>query len=196
MRLLIYKYLYRLLSWMSNRINNKRINKYKVFIGSTLLLLTSSCQLPKKNTSTLQTTDITESDISNDDNMTVMCYESVTCYVTAITSSDESDVLLVAEQMPVFANGDVLKYIQTNIKYPPEAKKKKIQGRVIIQFIVEEDGSITNPKVVRSIDASIDSAAMEVVRKMPNWKPGMNNNGKAVKVKYTLPIAFKLPPEE
>jgi TonB family protein len=99
----------------------------------------------------------------------------------------------VVEQMPEFPGGmgEWLKWLQANIKYPKEAKEKGEHGRVILQFIVEKDGSITDVKVVRSVSPALDAEAIRVASAMPKWKPGMQR-GKVVKVKYTLPVMFNL----
>ncbi len=99
----------------------------------------------------------------------------------------------VIEQMPQFPGGPaaLMEYLSKNIRYPEEAHKKNIQGRVIVTFVVEKDGSITEARVVRSVDPLLDAEALRVVNAMPNWAPGMQS-GKVVRVKYTIPIVFKL----
>ena len=84
-----------------------------------------------------------------------------------------------------------MNWLGKNVNYPATAQEKGIQGRVIIQFVVERDGSITEPKVVRGVDPDLDKEALRVISIMPNWKPGMQK-GKAVRVKYTLPVAYRL----
>lgn len=97
------------------------------------------------------------------------------------------------ETMPYFPGGNVLmlKYLADNIKYPASAVKAKKQGRVIVGFIVQKDGSITHAKIVRSIDSELDAEALRVVKGMPKWTPG-TQFGKPVSVKYTLPVKFSL----
>ncbi len=99
----------------------------------------------------------------------------------------------VVEQMPQFPGGPaaLMEYLSKNIRYPEEAHKKNIQGRVIVTFVVEKDGSIADARVVRSIDPLLDAEALRVVNSMPNWTPGIQR-GKAVRVKYTIPVTFKL----
>ena len=108
-------------------------------------------------------------------------------------SVDENGVYMVCDQMPMYPGGmlECMKYLQKNIQYPQEAKEKGIQGRVIIQFIVEKDGSIKDTKVVRGVDSSLDNEALRVINAMPKWEPG-KHKGEAVSVKYTVPVAFKL----
>ena len=99
----------------------------------------------------------------------------------------------VVEQMPEFPGGQIamLDFLSKNIRYPEEAHKAGIQGRVVATFVVEKDGSISNAKVMRSIDPLLDAEALRVINSMPNWIPG-KQDGKPVAVKYTVPVSFKL----
>ena len=99
----------------------------------------------------------------------------------------------VVEVMPVYPGGmeGLIKYLSENISYPKDAKEQKISGRVIITLVIEKDGSVTEVTTVKSVFPSLDEEAVRVVKGMPNWKPGMQK-GKAVRVKYTLPISFSL----
>lgn len=99
----------------------------------------------------------------------------------------------VVEQMPEFPGGQIamLDFLSKNIRYPEEAHKAGIQGRVVATFVVEKDGSISNAKVMRSIDPLLDAEALRVISSMPNWIPG-KQDGKPVAVKYTIPVTFKL----
>lgn len=96
-------------------------------------------------------------------------------------------------QMPQFPGGPqaLFEYLSNNINYPLEAEKKGIQGRVTVDFIVEADGSISEPCVKKSVDINLDSEAIRVVKNMPKWIPG-KENGHPVRVKYYIPITFKL----
>ncbi|RGV48454.1 TonB family protein [Bacteroides intestinalis] len=99
----------------------------------------------------------------------------------------------VVEQMPEYPGGIAasVEYIQKNMRYPEAAEKNGTQGRVTVQFIIDKEGNVTNPKVLRSVDKDLDAEAIRLVGAMPKWKPGMQK-GKAVAVKYTLPVVFKL----
>jgi len=99
----------------------------------------------------------------------------------------------VVEEMPSFpgGNGALMSYLSSNIKYPVVAQENGVQGRVIVAFVVERDGSISDVKVMRSVDPSLDREAQRVVKAMPKWKPG-KQNGSAVRVKYTVPVVFRL----
>lgn len=99
----------------------------------------------------------------------------------------------VVEQMPSFPGGDkaLMDFLQNNVKYPVVAQENGVQGRVVISFVVEKDGSITDVRVVRSVDPSLDKEAARVVKSMPRWIPG-KQNGAAVRVKYNVPVSFRL----
>ena len=105
----------------------------------------------------------------------------------------EEKIFDVVEQMPDFPGGmsALMQYLSKNIKYPVVAEENGIQGRVIVTFVVEKNGSITDVQVVKSVDPSLDKEAVRVVKSMPNWIPG-KQNGSAVRVKYTLPVTFRL----
>ena len=106
---------------------------------------------------------------------------------------EETKVFDVVEEMPQFPGGQaaLLEYLSKNIKYPVVAEENGVQGRVIVTFVVERDGSITDVKVVKSVDPSLDKEATRVVKSMPKWQPG-KQNGSAVRVKYTVPVTFRL----
>ena len=105
----------------------------------------------------------------------------------------KDEVFMVAEQMPEYPGGmkEMLKFLQENVKYPENAMKNNVQGRVIVQFVVEKDGTLTEFKVARSVDPDLDAEALRVLQIMPKWKPGMQR-GKIVRVKFTVPVSFKL----
>lgn len=108
--------------------------------------------------------------------------------ITAITTNNE--IVTWTEQMPEF-QGNLSAYLQKNLRYPDFAKENNIEGRVIIQFVVNEDGSIGNAIIKKGIGGGCNEEALRVVNTMPKWKPGMQN-GKPLKVYYTLPITFML----
>lgn len=99
----------------------------------------------------------------------------------------------IAEQMPMFPGGDrkLMEYLASSIQYPPECEESCIQGRVIVTFVVERDGSISQAKVAKSLDPLLDAEALRVVNAMPKWIPG-RQNGVTVAVKYTIPVTFRL----
>ena len=99
----------------------------------------------------------------------------------------------VVDEMPVFPGGigALLEYLATHVKYPVVAQENGVQGRVIVSFVVECDGSITDVRVERSVDPSLDREAIRVVSSMPRWSPG-KLNGYIVRVKYSVPVSFRL----
>jgi protein TonB len=103
------------------------------------------------------------------------------------------EIFVVVEQQPEFPGGmsALMKFLGDNIKYPVIAQENGIQGRVITNFVVERDGSITDVQVVRGQDPSLDKEAVRVIQTMPRWKPGQQR-GKAVRVRFTLPVVFRL----
>lgn len=99
----------------------------------------------------------------------------------------------VVEVMPEYPGGmaECLRFLERNIKYPADALKEKIEGRVIARFVIAKDGSVINPEILRSVSPSVDAEALRVIRLMPKWKAG-KQRGQAVNVKYTLPVTFSL----
>ena len=97
------------------------------------------------------------------------------------------------EVMPEYPGGfpELMKFLSSNIKYPEEAFKKDIQGKVPVQFVVEKDGSLTEFKVFKSVDPLLDAEALRVLKTMPKWTPG-KEDGKPVRVKMTIPVNFRL----
>ena len=106
---------------------------------------------------------------------------------------EEEQIFQVVEEMPSFPGGDAecMRFFNKNIKYPTIAQENGIQGRVILQFVVNKDGSIVDVVVARSVDPYLDKEAVRVVNMMPKWKPG-KQRGKPVRVKFTLPVTFRL----
>ena len=106
---------------------------------------------------------------------------------------DEGEVFEIVEQNPSFPGGNeaLMKWLNKNLKYPASAQDNGIQGRVLVQFVVNKDGSIVDPKVLRSVDPALDKEALRVVSAMPKWQPG-KQRGKTVRVRFTLPVTFRL----
>lgn len=103
------------------------------------------------------------------------------------------EIFVVVEEQPEFPGGNtaMMKFLGDNIKYPVIAQENGIQGRVITNFVVEKDGSITDVQVVRGVDPSLDKEAVRVIQSMPKWKPG-KQRGSSVRVRFTLPVVFRL----
>lgn len=108
-------------------------------------------------------------------------------------TDEENKIYDVVEQMPQYPGGKdkLLQYLSMSIRYPKEAEMAGVQGRVIGNFIVEKDGSITGARIDKSVDKSLDAEALRIINEMPKWKPGMQN-GKPVRVKYMVPITFRI----
>jgi len=114
--------------------------------------------------------------------------------VTALKELDEGEpIFFIVEDMPEFPGGELAlrKYIANNIKYPPEAQEKGVQGKVYVTFVVSKDGSVANCKIARGVGPSLDKEALRVVNSLPKWSPG-KQRGQAVNVSYTVPINFVL----
>jgi protein TonB len=106
---------------------------------------------------------------------------------------EEQTIFEVVEKMPSFPGGNaaMMQYLSKNIKYPTISQENGVQGRVVVQFVVNKDGSIVDIKVLRGVDPYLDKEAVRVVSAMPKWTPGEQRN-KPVRVKYTLPVMFRL----
>jgi protein TonB len=111
---------------------------------------------------------------------------------TPVDPNDMENVRIV-EQLPEFPGGMVefMKWLTHNLKYPPMAQRQKIEGEVVVSFIVNKDGSIADVKIQKSVDPSLDREALRVVRMMPQWKPGIENN-KPCRTMFAIPINFKI----
>lgn len=114
-----------------------------------------------------------------------------------VEETTDQSAYQVVEEMPKFPGGQeaLMRYIAMNVKYPVDAQRAKTQGRVILQMVIDEQGNVTSPSIIRSVSPSIDAEAIRVIMSMPQWLPG-KNKGEAVKVKYTIPITFKLTPPD
>ena len=122
---------------------------------------------------------------------------------------DQEDVHKVADQMPLFescdqvaegkqtdcSNQKLVQFIIENLKYPKEAQDARVEGKVIVRFVISKDGSVRDSEVVKGIGSGCNEAAQNIVDAMPNWVPG-KKDGKDVAVQYTLPFTFKLPTEK
>lgn len=115
-------------------------------------------------------------------------------FMTSTAQTKKNDMVFdVVEVMPQFPGGQIamLQYIMKNIKYPEQAMKEGIQGRVAVSFIVEKDGSISNVRPIHSVHPLLNKEAVRVVKSMPKWSPG-KQNGKPVRVRFNVPVMFKL----
>ncbi len=112
---------------------------------------------------------------------------------TSALPQDTAAVLRTVEQLPEFPGGIVefMKWLTRNLRYPPIAQQQKIQGKVVVSFIINKDGSIASPRIVTSADPILDREAMRVVKMMPRWKPGMED-GKPCRTMFAIPVNFQL----
>jgi protein TonB len=131
--------------------------------------------------------------IGNDESADVLRSKTLLVSEPVKPREEENKIFTVVEQMPSFPGGmgALMQYLSKNIKYPPFAEENNIQGRVICTFVVERDGSVSDIRIARSVDPSLDKEAIRVVSGMPRWIPG-RQNGQMVRVKYTLPVTFRL----
>ena len=109
----------------------------------------------------------------------------------SVEGEGEEQVFIIVEHMPVFPGGDIAlrKYIAENIKYPEEAKAKKLHGKVFVSFVIDKNGDVVNPKIARGIDPILNAEALRVIKTMPKWEPG-SQRGTLVNVSYTVPVNF------
>lgn len=115
-----------------------------------------------------------------------------TSVIKPTADPDSSKIFGAAEEMPSFPGGEkaLMQYIKDNTYYPKEMCEGAAQGRVMVGFVINEDGSISDVKVLRSLTPELDEVAVKIVKGMPRWNPG-KQNGKAVKTKYTVPVSFR-----
>ena len=147
--------------------------------------------------------DIVDDDIKVDDDFLISTEDDASLGVEikdyVVEQVEEEEVeeeipFAIVEQKPTFQGKDAnafTKWVFSKIVYPEIAKENGVQGRVTLQFTIDTDGSVTNVKVLRGVDSSLDKEAVRVVSSSPKWKPGMQRN-KPVKVKYTFPVVFNL----
>ena len=128
----------------------------------------------------------------------LMLLMAVCCLMTAnaqktVVSQTNQKVFDTVDQMPEYPGGmqAMIEFLQANMKYPEDAAKQKVEGRVMVQFVVETDGSISDVHVAKQVFPSLDAEAIRVVKAMPNWTPG-KEKGRVVRVKYLLPIVFRM----
>ena len=131
--------------------------------------------------------------IGNDESADVLKWKDAIVNEPVKPKEEENKVFEVVEQMPSFPGGTtaLMQYLSKNTKYPPVAEENCIQGRVVCSFVIERDGSVSDVRIIKSVDPSLDKEAIRVVSSMPKWIPG-RQNGQMVRVKYNLPVTFRL----
>lgn len=124
--------------------------------------------------------------------MVLCCLTTVSAQKTVVADKNQK-VYEMVEQMPEFPGGTdaMIQYMMESMKYPEDAKSQKLEGRVVVNFVVEPDGSVNEVQVVKPVYASLDQEAVRVVSAMPRWIPG-RQKGVAVRVKFTMPVTFRL----
>lgn len=132
--------------------------------------------------------------------LTVFIFVIIIPFITFSQNGNEQDTIpkfIVVEVMPEYPGGTeaMLKYISENLHYPQYAKEHNIEGKVFVNFIVDETGKVTKVKVVKNVEPSLDAEAVRVIESLPLWKPGFHK-GKPVRVQFTIPINFELYNEE
>ena len=126
--------------------------------------------------------------------MAAFSLATVQAQKTVVSQKEQKpEVFMVVENMPEYPGGNeaMIAFFAKNMKYPADVQKNKVQGRVLVTFVVERDGTITDVQVAKPTFPSLDDEAMRLVKKMPKWKPG-TQRGVPVRVKFTLPVVFKL----
>ena len=171
---------------MMNKKRTKQIGRAKYFlfpILTALLLIASNIDAVARTTEKV----IREA-------MVEMITKPIKTVSTDMNIDQEDPVFETAHTMPQFTGGNeaLMKFLNKTIKYPENAQKHNIQGRVIAQFIVNKDGSLSNLKIVRPIDPELDAESLRVIGEMPKWIPGKNKEGEIIRVRYTIPIVFRL----
>jgi TonB family protein len=186
----------------SKENNNTKILMW-IFVGCVVfvvLLIIRCCSDDSTTASQEQTYE--EENVYNEYQDIDQSQESTNTVTTS--TEDNNDLIFeendednsdydVVEEMPEFPGGAsaMMMYLAENIKYPTAAQERGAQGRVIVKFVIDKNGNVVEPVIVRSVDPDLDKEALRVVRSMPRWKPGMQRN-KIVRVKYTVPVTFRL----
>jgi len=168
-----------------------KLAKYLTVIPLVLLLITLNSCLSKEKQTDEKSNDQTE-ELQNSSSKNDIKADVSEGYVPPVTDSQE-EIFSVVEEQPLYPGGNaaMMKFLSNNIKYPVAAQEKGTQGRVITNFVVEKDGSLSDIQVIRGVDPSLDAEALRVLKTMPKWKPG-KQKGEEVRVRFTLPVVFRL----
>ena len=166
--------------------NNQSGKVYEDLFGIIKEKQRKQNEAPPKQTQ-IEEDDIIDTDIENS-NSPVETVKKETP-----TKEEEAKVFDVVDEMPSFPGGDaeLMRFLHDHMKYPAVAEENGIQGKVIVNFIVERDGSISNAQIKKSVDSSLDKEAIRLIKSMPRWIPG-KQNGSTVRVRYTVPVNFRL----
>jgi protein TonB len=172
--------------------SNIKIAQYTLILPFSLLLFTmNSCT----NNDKKATDDDVEVTVSKTDSLVEKSEEIIadTERIPFRLESGSKDVYVVVEEQAMFPGREegLINYMNNNIKYPQSAIEKGLEGRVITRFIVEKDGSLSDVEIIRGVDPLLDNEARRLIESMPKWKPG-KVYGKEVRVRYTLPVTFRV----
>jgi len=181
-----FHFLFRLFAYLADKSGG-----WRVFVRPKLLLGSLIVGLGLATPKTIQAQNQDSSKKSQTDSIDSSKYNGVLCYDT--NNVDTSKIYTVIEQMPQFPGGDgeLLSFINKNKRYPVvSCYENSISGKVICQFVVEKNGSISNISIIRSLDPTCDKEAVRIIKLLPKFIPG-KQNGQAVKVYYILPVIFK-----
>jgi TonB family protein len=198
---------------MISKIKSRKIANIKVLVGILLavsLVAVFACEQKQPAKTEVNKTEKSVAIVFEGHNLQIsgdsVGIEKLKQFISRPESSEKSvqtetvsfipkigQVYAVVEQMPEYPGGqsELIKFIGKSVKYPPEAIKKGIQGKVFVTFVVSKEGSVLDSKIVRGVDPSLDAEALRVVSSMPKWTPG-KQKGVEVAVSYTIPINFTL----
>ena len=178
------------------KTNKKGLIKYSLIIPVALvmIIINSAQNISAK----IQSNN--ENELPKPVSITVTAVDTIASFdgipenkVIVVDDDDASKIFDVVEVPPKYIGGEkaLMKFLSENIKYPEEARKKNVQGRVVVQFIIDKTGKVVKPKVVRGVNTLLDAEALRVVSSMPNWTPG-KQGGQNVSCKFFVPISFEL----
>lgn len=190
MKTTLYRGLYHVFLFLSNYFDNRFITTCKLLAASGLLACTAGCRqrpMPPR----LPSTPLPESIARPEEEERS---DSLSARADTAKEKEPQIFCYVKEIMPEFPGGEaeLLRFIQAHKVYPEEARKLGLEGRIIVSMMIDTMGCATPDGVIRGVHPLLDSAALDVIRKMPRWKPGETLGGHRVAVRYTLPITFKL----
>lgn len=171
---------------MMNKKRTKQIGRAKYFLFpmlTALLLVASNIDAVARTTEKVIRKAMVE-----------MVAEPVEAVPTDSNIDQEDPIFEIAPTMPQFPGGRdaLMKFLNKTLKYPEKAQKNSIQGRVIVKFVVNKDGSLSNPVIARSVDPELDAETLRLINEMPKWIPGKNEAGEVIRVYYTVPVVFRL----
>lgn len=190
MKTFFYRGLYHVFLFLSKHFDHRLFTTCKLLAASGLLACTTGCRHRSMQPPHPPSTPLPESVAQAKGKEKA---DSVSAPADTTAEEEQQIFCYVMETMPRFPGGDaeLLRFIRTHLVYPEEARKQGLEGRVIVDMMIDTTGVVTSGRVLRGIHPLLDSAALDVVRKMPRWSPG-ERGGRRVAVKYTIPVTFRL----